>query len=90
MKPEENYQNTPPNFSSWRHLLFVADQISSLPDHELMVGIQELMNSLDEHFPRSLSPLIDFRSYANRQFCKSISKAIRRIEKSQPKISAHI
>lgn len=90
MKPNENYQNTLPDFASWRHLLFVADQISSLPDHELLVGIQGLMNSLDEHFPRSLSPLIDFRSYANRQFCKSISNAIRRIEKSQPKVSVHI
>jgi hypothetical protein len=79
-----------PDFASWRHLIFVADRISNLPDHELASGIHELMNSLDEYFPRSLHPLKDFRSYATRQFCKSISRALHQLENPSPKSSLQI
>lgn len=73
--------NSLPDFAKWRHLLFVAESISKLPDDKLMSEMQELMHSLDEYFPRSLNPLSDFRAYATRQFCKSVSNAIYRVKK---------
>lgn len=75
----------PDDFANWKHLLYVADTISELPaDPSSYEEIRRLLNSLDEHFPRSLNPLEDFRAYAVRQFCKSLAQSLQSLHESKP------
>lgn len=67
---------------SWKHLLFAAESLVELPRNEKVIAeVRRLLDSLEEHFPRSIDPVEDFPAYSVRRFCLALNSLFEDLEK---------
>ncbi len=74
---------------SWKHLLYAAESLMDLPkDKEALSEAIRMLNSLEEHFPRTIDPVNDFPAYAVRRFCLALNSVLEDLSKNSPNSSS--
>lgn len=71
----------PDQFSLWKSILTVSDNISDAVNHKKM-NKQDLafqLNAIEEVFEKTIDPSEDFQGYVILHLCKSLKKSIQQL-----------